>query len=796
MTLRPRWRKVLADLWENKSRTILVVLSIAIGVFAVGMIAGAYVIISQDLDLSYASANPANIEIVTRPFDEEYVSAVARLNGIADAEARRDVSVRVQKPSGEWDILTLRVVPDFEDSKIDVLLPLEGKQVPAKKEAIFEIKTLESLGAAVGDKLIIELADGSDLEVRVAGSAMDRTLGYGAFMGSRTAYIQEESLDWLHESVYYNQMYITVSDQPDDRAHLKSVSEEVESYLNRSNYEVYRVDLAKTNEHPLSSIVEALIGILLILGVLVMFLSGSLITNTLSALMGQHLRQIGVMKLVGASRKQVISLYMLLILSFSVIALVISIPTGSWAALATSRLASNLLNAELQSHSVIPLAIILQVVIAIAVPQLAGISPVLKGAGKTVQEAVSGSGQAQNTDKKGWIDRRLESMRGISRPLMVSLRNTFRQKGRLFLTLFNLMLGGAIFISVFNVQVSLNKKIEETTKYFKADVNLNFKTPYRITTVESLVGRVPGVEHVEGWAITSGEMLKSDDTVEDNITVFGPPIGTSLIEPILLEGRWLEPEDEHALAVNEAIWSLHPELHAGDSLRLKINGRERDWLIVGILQYTGMDDLFAYTNYPTLAREMNFPNEATTFRIVTTEHDTVFQEAVSRRVDEVFRKRDFLVSKVEAGNVLNESIFSYINILIVFLLLLAILTALVGSIGLAGTLSMNVMERTREIGIMRAIGAYDKIVIRLVIIEGLVISMISFVLSVALSFPITSLLSNVVSMAIFNAPARFAFTGQGFFIWLGLILVLSVVASIIPARSASRMTIREVLAYE
>jgi putative ABC transport system permease protein len=796
MMLKPRWRKVLADLWENKSRTILVVLSIAIGVFAVGMIAGAYVIISQDLDLSYAAANPANIEIVTRPFDEEYVNAVARVSGVADVEARRDVSVRVQKPNGEWDILSLRVVPDFEDSKIDILLPMEGALVPAKKEAIFETKTLESLGAAVGDTLTIELADGSDLELKVAGVAMDRTLGYGAFMGDRTAYIQEESLDWLHEQVYYNKMYITVSDFPDDRTHLKSVGEAVEAYLNRSNYEVYRVELALTNEHPLSSIVEALIGILLILGVLVMFLSGSLITNTLSALMGQHLRQIGVMKLVGARRRQVISLYMLLILSFSLIALVLAVPAGSWAALATSRLAADVINAELRQHTIIPLAIILQIVIAIAVPQLAGISPVLRGASKTVQEAVSGSGQVQNTDKKGWIDRRLESIKGISRPLMVSLRNTFRQKGRLFLTLFNLMLGGAIFISVFNVQVSLNKKIEETTKYFKADVNLNFKIPYRITTVESLVGRVPGVAHVEGWAITGGELLKADDTVEDNITVFGPPIGTSLIEPILLEGRWLEAGDEHALAINEAIWRQHPELHVGDTMRLKINGRTRDWLIVGILQYTGMDDLFAYTHYPTLAREMNFTNEATSFRIVTTEHDTVFQEAVSRRVDEVFRTRDFLVSKVEAGNTLNESIFSYINILIVILLLLAILTALVGSIGLAGTLSMNVMERTREIGVMRAIGAYDKIVIRLVIIEGLLISMISFVLSVLLSFPITTLLANVVSMAIFNAPAQFAFTAQGFLIWLGLILVLSVVASIIPARSASRMTIREVLAYE
>ena len=796
MSMKPRWRKVLADLWENKARTILVVLSITIGVFAVGMIAGAYVIISQDLDLSYASANPANIEILTKPFEEKFVNSVARLEGVAAVEARREVNVRVKKASGDWDVLTLTVIPDFNKTTINSLLPLEGKTTPARKEAIIEIKTLEALGVEVGDWLEIELADGSKLEIKAAGSVMDRTLGYGAFMGDRTGYILEETLDWLHEPLYYNRMVITVSENPDDREHLKTVAEGIESYLNRSGWEVYRFNLAKTNIHPLSSIVNALIGILLILGVLVVFLSGSLITNTLSALMGQHLRQIGVMKLVGARRRQVIAMYMLLILSFSLIALVIAIPTGSWAALATARLAADLLNANLRQYTIIPLAIILQVVIAIAVPLLAGISPVLKGAGKTVQEAVSGSGQAQNTDKKGWIDRKLEGIKGVSRPLLISLRNTFRRKGRLFLTLFNLMLGGAIFISVFNVQVSLNRKIEETTKYFKADVNLGFKQPYRLTTVNSILSRVPGVEHVEGWVITSAELLKADGTVNNNVTLFGSPVDTALIEPILLEGRWLIPTDEHALAINEAIWKQNPNLRAGDTLRMKINGRERDWQVVGILQYTGMDELFAYANYPVLARDLNLTNEATNFRIVTTEHTTAFQESVAKQVDDVFRKRGFEVNKVEAGNTLNESIFSYINILVVFLLLLAVLTALVGSIGLAGTLSMNVMERTREIGVMRAIGAYDQVVIKLVIIEGLMISMISFVLSVVVSFPITSLLSNVVSMAIFNAPSQFAFTVQGFLIWLGLIVLLSVVASFLPARSASRMTIREVLAYE
>jgi putative ABC transport system permease protein len=57
-------------------------------------------------------------------------------------------------------------------------------------------------------------------------------------------------------------------------------------------------------------------------------------------------------------------------------------------------------------------------------------------------------------------------------------------------------------------------------------------------------------------------------------------------------------------------------------------------------------------------------------------------------------------------------------------------------------------------------------------------------------------LSNVISLAIFNAPADAAFTFEGFLIWLGAVVLLSVTASILPARNASRLTIREVLAYE
>jgi len=116
--------------------------------------------------------------------------------------------------------------------------------------------------------------------------------------------------------------------------------------------------------------------------------------------------------------------------------------------------------------------------------------------------------------------------------------------------------------------------------------------------------------------------------------------------------------------------------------------------------------------------------------------------------------------------------------------------------GLAGTMGMNVLERTREIGIMRSIGAVDSEIMRTVIVEGMVIGGLSWLLGAILSFPFTYMLANIVSVAIFNSPIAVHFTWLGFAAWLAVVLVLSALASVLPARSAASLTIREVLAYE
>jgi putative ABC transport system permease protein len=193
---------------------------------------------------------------------------------------------------------------------------------------------------------------------------------------------------------------------------------------------------------------------------------------------------------------------------------------------------------------------------------------------------------------------------------------------------------------------------------------------------------------------------------------------------------------------------------------------------------------------------LNLPKQAFSYRIVTDEHTLEYQKQMSATIDKYLRDRGYHVSETQAGLSTLETASESLAILINFLLIMALLTALVGSIGLTGTMGMNVMERTREIGVMRAIGATDGQLMRTVMVEGMIIGLISWFLGALFSFPITFLLSRIISLAIFNSPSQFVLNPMGFIIWLGLVLILSAIASVLPARSAARLTIREVLAYE
>ncbi|HEV8409601.1 MAG TPA: FtsX-like permease family protein, partial [Gemmatimonadaceae bacterium] len=131
-----------------------------------------------------------------------------------------------------------------------------------------------------------------------------------------------------------------------------------------------------------------------------------------------------------------------------------------------------------------------------------------------------------------------------------------------------------------------------------------------------------------------------------------------------------------------------------------------------------------------------------------------------------------------------------------FLLLMAQLTVVVGGLGLASTMSLSVLERTREIGVLRAIGASHSSILWMVQIEGLVISLLSWALAIPLSVPMSLLLGRAFGKVMFPVPPAYLPEASGVAIWFGVVLGVSLLACAWPARRATGITTAAALAYE
>jgi putative ABC transport system permease protein len=810
--MRPRWRKVLHDLIDNKARTLLVVLSIAVGVFSIGVISGAYQIISNDMSVSYAANHPANVELRMANYNTDVLTSIHNAQGIGEAEGRRVNNFRVRaQGSDQWVALDVVALESFSKNQVNLLAPVSGAVEAGKDEILLEKDALKKLNAAVGENLILELSDGTLKELKLVGIVQDVSTGAGDFLAPPFAYIVMKTMPTLRQPELFNRAYVTVAEGQDDIANIREVGTALKDRLDKNGTAVSRTRFSETHKHPLADTVNAILGILLALGILIVFLSSSLIANTLSALLSQHLRHIGVIKLVGGRNKQVFAMYLTLIMAFGVLALLIAVPLGGQGAYGLALFIANKLRFNLLGYRIVPMALMIQVAVGLLVPLVAGLAPVISGSRITVLRALSGDlagdenkPQAGKPDRLPWFDymlvrvTRILAMRGIHipRPFIISLRNTFRRRGRLMLTLFTLTMGGAIFIAVFNVRVTLHDYIGAIGSYFRADVTVDFDKTYRLSEIQNFGLQVDGVERVEAWQFIGTELLYPDGAVADNLNMLAPPANSKLVNPIIVAGRWIRADDVRKFAVSEAILNFFPNLKPGDPIHLKIKGRTEVWEVVGIFKFVGREGILAYTPFEYSSQVLNLTNRSSSYRFVTTQHDRATQDLMAERLDHFFRGAGFKVRQAESGLASLDTASESLDTLVVFLLIMAILTAIVGAMGLTGTMGMNVLERTREIGIMRAIGADDRAVMRTVIAEGFVIGAMSFGLAIILSIPFTYLLSTIVSLAVFETPIDVVFTYMGYAIWFGLILVLSVVASILPARNAARLTIREVLAYE
>ncbi|HNO93618.1 MAG TPA: FtsX-like permease family protein, partial [Anaerolineales bacterium] len=432
---------------------------------------------------------------------------------------------------------------------------------------------------------------------------------------------------------------------------------------------------------------------------------------------------------------------------------------------------------------------------AILVPLLAAILPIYNSVRITVREALSDYGLGGNVKTKEETVGKNSVL--VPRPIRISLRNTFRRKTRLGLTLFTLVLGGAVFIAVYNLWASFDKTIEDIQGYFLADINISFDKGYRYDKVASIATSIPGVEGAEGWLEWTGTLEMNDDEAGTQILFVAPPSNSKLIDPIITSGRWLKPGDENAIVIGNHLLQIFPDLKVGDWLNIDIDGKKTKWQIVGTYSITGnVSPPLLYVNYEYLSVLVGEPEMAYSLRIVTSQHDSATQNRINDQIQAAFEERGIQISSTQLGADFIRDQKAQTDVLVYFMLVMASLIAFVGGLGLMGTMSINVLERTREIGVMRAIGASNGDIQAIVITEGMVIGILSWAISIFISIPITNVLCYGVGMAILTAPMPAIYGMTGILAWLIFTLVLGTLASALPARRASKLTVRDTLAYE
>jgi len=614
------WAKAAADVWRARSRTVLVVIAIAIGLSGFLAVLSTFTILRRELDRGYLATNPASAILRTTSVDEALLANVIARDDVDDADARRVMSASLRTGDGAWRRVVFFVLRDFDDLRINTVTREGGEWPPSPGGMLIERDAFQVAKARIGDLVTIRMSDGREHQLRVAGGVHDPGQAQARMENMVYAYITPETLVRLGEMPALDRLQLVVSGNRLDEAHIRRVAGDVKAALEHDGHRVRRIDVPTPGQHPHTVIMGFLLLVMAAFGVLALALSGVIVVNLLFATMANERRQVGVMKAIGGTRGQIAAIYLAEAAAFGAAAIVLASPIGIWGGRVLSRYFAVLLNFVLASLAVPAWVYLLVAFVGLVVPLVAAAYPVAIGTRITVREAISAAGVEPSAFGGKRLDRVLAGIAVGGGPLLLGVRNSLRRRSRLVLTLVTLTLAGAFFIS-----------------------SLSFRTSM-IATFDRLFG----------------------------------------------EGTF------------------------------------------------GADDRYAFDQHMLM--------------------------------------------------------------IYVFLIVVGGVLAAVGALGLTTTTSLNVLDRRRELGVLRAIGATPTMVGGIVVLEAVFVVVIAWGLGVLLAWPITAALARLMSGLLTLVKARggvvISLAPAAVVGWLVIAVALAVLSSLLPALNASRRSIREAISYE
>jgi len=793
----PRWRKALADVVARPGRSALAVLAMAVGVGAIATLAFKEALIRPVLATMYGATDPASATFFVDSLDDALIDAVRGVAGVGDVEARPVImaKLRVGRPGEEvWVPAFLYAIHDFEAQRLNRVKPGRGPWPPGDGEVLLERSALQVAGAGIGDDLPLRIPGGGDRTLRLAGTVHAAGLAPAWMEHVVYGFIPWTSAVRQGPHRESAQLLMRVADHPLEEGHIHEVADRVRAELEARGRTVRRVAVPVPGRHPHAGQMNAFLYLLGTFGVFAFLLSAVMVAGMVHTLQSEQVRQVGVMKAIGATRRQITGVYLAHVGILAAGALCLGVPAGWVAGGIYARFSAGIFNVDI-GRSPFPWTTLLGLaVVGVAVPVAAAMIPVWRAARITVREALADHPGARPFGE-GRLERRLARITWLPRPLVLVLRAAVQHRARLALTVGMLAIGGGMFMSARNVSAGWERAAALEFDRRRYDLIVFLAQPEPVEEVDRLLAGLPAVAHVENWPSESVYLIGPSGAPGKPVTLLGVDPASRLIVPRITSGRWLDAAAPRGVVINHGLLALYPGLTAGDSVGVRIDGRTVTFPIAGVVKELLPQPIVYVPVAAMLEATGQTGGTVRIARVVTREHGAEAERAAARQIDEAFQARGIETASIYRKDDMRGAVLDHLVIVKFILTLAAAIVVLVGAIGLTSALAISVVQRTRELGVMSAVGATPRTLAFLVWCEAMLLALVSWFGACVVSLPVTWVMEGVAGRLFFETPLDFTVSGGAVAAWLALVVALAGVSSVHPALRAARLTVREAIAH-
>jgi putative ABC transport system permease protein len=791
--MKPSIKKVVRDLSISKSRSFIVLLAIILGAFGVSMMTTAYDILGKNLSDNYLKTNPAAFTVVADSLSGEVLQKAKLLPNIESVETRNKLICRVEIGKNEFVPIMLFIVEDLKNVQINKFRLLSGHIPSSSNEILIERTGNRLTDIAVNKIFNVTVPGYGKTELKISGIVHDPGQAPSWMEGLLYGYVSYDFIERMKIKTAHELKFTIKENKYDLPAIEKQLSETV-AFFKTNNIKVTRTEILTPGKHIHQSQMDSLMFLLEMFGVLALILSCFLIINMIMAIMAKETRQIGVMKAIGAGTGKITSIYLTIVIVFGFTATLIALPLGILAGKGYANFAASMLNFELFNQQISHETLFFQIAIGTILPALVSFFPVYRASKISVQEALNDYGIKDKVSLSSKHGSRFVNILKISNATLFALRNTFRRRGRLILTLITLVMGGAVFISAFNIRASLNETVQSRFTNQHYDIQVIFSKGIKETDFRASIDSLLFITDYETWVYAKATRIISGHSESEQMDLKVVPLNTKLFVPEIMSGVWLSGNPDEVV-VNHMFLSKYPDTKVGDNITLKVKDKTKSLKVVGTIR-----ELFSspavYVNKSLLAEwpEMTGKTNSTLIAFNNTKHADIAGN--SAELEQWFKSNNYPTTLVFRKDDYKARVIDHLVIITTMLIMVTLLLILVGGLGLITTIGINIVERQREMAILRAIGVTNGKLYKLIITEGFITGLLSWLLALIVSLPVSYYLGNKFFNIFFETTLNFNISWVGIALWLGIIVLFSAIAVIVPARNANKQSVSVGLSYE